>query len=225
MKKIVLLLFVIILISCVGEDIFDDFVEQRIVVSNPISDLKVGDTYQFEFSYFNNVGKKEDVSVNWMSSNASVITIDNQGLATANADGTADISVSLAQNEAVNYELSVNAGSETIVMENPTEIAGVIKSTSSYELKGSFSLVSIEGNLELQLGSNFKATTALPGLYAYLSNNPASVTNAFEIGEVKVFSGANTMNIGTSIGIMDYNYLLYFCKPYNVKVGDGKISN
>lgn len=225
MKKIVLLFFLILLISCVGEDIFDDFVEDRIVVSNPISDLKVGDTYQFEFSYFNNVGKKEDVGVNWQSSNSSAISIDNQGLATAIDEGVATITISLAQNEAVKYDFSVNSGAETVVMENPTEIAGVIKSTSSYELKGSFSLVDTGDNLELQLGSDFKATTALPGLYVYLSNNPTSITNAFEIGEVKVFSGAHTMTIGSSVGIMDYNYLLYFCKPYNVKVGDGKISN
>jgi len=225
MKKIALLFFVTLLQGCIGEDVFDDFVEQRIVISNPISDLKVGDTYKFEFSYFNNVGKKEDVSVNWISTNSSVISIDNQGMATANAEGTADITVSLVEDETVNYTLSINAGAETVVMENPTEIAGVIKSTSSYTLEGSFSLVDIGDNLELQLGSNFKATTALPGLYAYLSNNPTSITNAYEIGEVTVFSGANTMMIGESVGIMDYSYLLYFCKPYNVKVGDGKISN
>ncbi|MEQ6122202.1 Ig-like domain-containing protein [Reichenbachiella sp. MALMAid0571] len=225
MKKLILLFFVITLCNCVGEDIYDDFVEQRIIVSNPISDLKVGDTYQFGFSYFNNVGKKEDVNVNWMSSNTSVITIDNQGLATAVAEGTTKITVSLTQDENIKYELSVNSGSETVMMEDPTEIVGVIKSTSSYQLEGDFTLADAGHGLELRLASNFKATTALPGLYVYLSNNPTSISNAYEIGAVTVFSGANTMSIDASIGIMDYTYLLYFCKPYNVKVGHGKISN
>ena len=95
MKGAVLLFFIITLYGCVGEDIYDDYVDDRIVVSNPISDLKVGDSYQFEFSYFNNVGKKEDASVNWQSSNTSVISIDSQGIATAITEGVATITVSI----------------------------------------------------------------------------------------------------------------------------------
>jgi hypothetical protein len=50
-----------------------------------------------------------------------------------------------------------------------------------------------------------------------------STQQAFEIGAVSVFSGAHSYQLPTSIGLMDYQYLLYWCKPFNVKVGEAKI--
>ena len=224
MKNLTILIGVIFLITgCIGEDVIDDRVDERVVVDNLISELKVGDTYQFEITFFNNVGKVEDANVTWTSSNPTVISVASNGLAEALTEGMSQISV--VANDNVKYEFSVEAGSETVAMENPDERTGTIKTTSSYTLEGDFSLAKIDGALVLQLANNFKATSALPGLFAYLSNNPSSISGAYEIGEVKVFSGANTMSVASSVGIMDYSHVVYFCKPFNVKVGDGKMSN
>ncbi|MEM9549152.1 MAG: hypothetical protein AAGA77_24405, partial [Bacteroidota bacterium] len=63
----------------------------------------------------------------------------------------------------------------------------------------------------------------LPGLYVYLTNNRNTTANALEIGAVEVFNGAHTYTV-EDVGINDYKFLLYFCKPFNVKVGDGEIN-
>ena len=63
---------------------------------------------------------------------------------------------------------------------------------------------------------------SLPGLYAYLTNNPSTVNNAFEIGRVETFSGAHSYRI-SGVGLNDYDDLLYWCKPFSVKVGDGEM--
>ena len=66
------------------------------------------------------------------------------------------------------------------------------------------------------------ADDGLPGLYVYLSNNPNSVSGALEIGPVEVFEGAHDYTI-SGLDITTYAYVLYFCKPFNVKVGHGDI--
>ena len=40
---------------------------------------------------------------------------------------------------------------------------------------------------------------------------------------VNIFDGAHEYTF-TGADIFEYDYLLYYCKPFNVKVGDGEIS-
>jgi len=78
------------------------------------------------------------------------------------------------------------------------------------------------GNLTLRFEDDYRASTALPGLYVYLTNNPNSTNSALEIGAVTTFSGAHTYTI-EDVDISEYQYILYFCKPFNVEVGEGLI--
>ena len=110
------------------------------------------------------------------------------------------------------------------MVSNP-ERTGSLQTTSSYLLEGDFVLSEIDGILTLSFASNYKASTALPGLYVYLTNNPNTTSGAYEIGKVTDFNGVHTYTLPSSIGIMDYDYVLYFCKPFNVKVGDGQFDN
>jgi hypothetical protein len=116
----------------------------------------------------------------------------------------------------------VVAGANTSVQTN--DLSGIITSSSSYELGGSFVLKkTAAGNTELSFGSDYVASTALPGLYVYLTNNRNSIASAYEIGRVEVFKGEHKYDLGTSVGLTDYRFVLYYCKPFNVKVGDGEI--
>ena len=92
------------------------------------------------------------------------------------------------------------------------------------QLEGSYVLkVQDNGVLRLSLGDDYKASTSLPGLYIYLGNNPNSIADAYEIGAVTVFQGAHFYDLPESIGLYDNSYILYWCKPFGVKVGEGKI--
>jgi hypothetical protein len=99
-----------------------------------------------------------------------------------------------------------------------------LQTTSSYELKGDFVLKEEGGVLKLSFASNYQASTALPGLFIYLTNNPSTSSGAFEIGAVTEFEGAHSYDLPNSIDLMDYEYVLYFCKPFNAKVGDGQFN-
>ena len=113
---------------------------------------------------------------------------------------------------------------DDVVVTAPQSYQGTIQTTSSYKLTGSYEYgLNDAGQLVLDIAGNYEASTALPGLYVYLSNNPNSTSVFYEIAEVTVFNGAHSYTLPSSIDISDYKYILYWCKPFNVKVDDSTI--
>ena len=106
------------------------------------------------------------------------------------------------------------------IVESEHFFEGQIRSTSSYLLEGNFRYEFDGQHIVLSLGENYRADTALPGLYVYLTNNPTTPSGGYEIGKVTIFEGAHQYNLPASIALMDYKYILYWCKPFSVKVGD-----
>ena len=90
-------------------------------------------------------------------------------------------------------------------------------------LEGSFTLEQVGDDLLLEFADDYRASSALPGLYIYMTNNKNTNANALEIDAVETFNGAHSYTI-QNVGINDYKFLLYYCKPFNVKVGDGDIN-
>jgi len=217
----------ILLSSCIGDDFIDDFVDPEIRVTNVIDSLEVGTDYQFEADFFNNVGLKSQADIQWSSSAPDIITVTPSGLASALREGQSDITASVdLETGLLERQFSVVAGaSTTSVTESQNSRSGVIETTTFYTLEGDFVLeTNNQGSLTLNLAENFRASSNLPGLYVYLSNNPNSISGAHEVGEVVTFDGAHDYILDDNVGLFDYNYLVYFCKPFNVKVGDGEIS-
>ena len=119
---------------------------------------------------------------------------------------------------------STTIGDDDVVVTAPQSYQGTIQTTSSYVLTGSYEYgLNDAGQLVLDIAADYVASTALPGLYVYLTNNPNSPSGGYEIGEVTVFSGAHSYILPTSIDVNDYKYILYWCKPFSVKVGDSTI--
>ena len=207
--------------SCIGDDIIEDRVDPVVRISNAIDTIENGTSYQFEASFFDQVGKEKMIDLNWSTSDGNNISISETGLATALQTGSSLISVDglAPSGEQVSDEILVTVGDETVV--STSERIGTLQTTSSYELMGDFVLKEEGGILKLSFSDNYKASTALPGLYIYLTNNPTTNSGAYEIGAVTDFEGAHSYELPNSISLTDYEYVLYFCKPFNVKVGDG----
>ena len=207
--------------SCIGDDIIFDTVAETVIIKNPIDSLGFGTSYQFEAVFNNNVGQQETRSILWQSSDSSIIGITINGLATGHQTGMAIITATAAETASM-----AKASIPVIVGENTTATAtdrmGVLKTTSSYTLEGSFVLKEEGDKLVLTLNEDYLASSNLPGLYLYLTNNPNTTNGAFEVGAVSVFSGTHSYTLPDDIELNSYNYLLYFCKPFRVKVGDGK---
>ena len=210
--------------SCIGDDIIMDRVDETLRITVQATSIAAGETFQFEARFTNNIGNAEEGRVIWSSSDETILTITTDGLATAIARGNVVVSaeVTLEDGSTLKEEMDVEVSMITVEVEMPTSRSGVIATTTFYELEGDFVLNEITNGVSLEIAENYKASDALPGLYIYLTNNPNSISDALEIGEVTVFEGAHTYEID-GVGLNDYDYVLYFCKPSRVKVGDGKI--
>jgi len=213
-------LFLVLATACIGEDIIDDFVEPSLRIDNPIEGLQVNTSHSYTATYFNTIGQPEPSNILWSSSDESIIIIDQNGLATAIGEGEATI---MATANSVSDSDIIMAVAEEVEEMQAAEKNGTIVTTSSYVLEGTFTLSENEnGGLDLDIANDYRASSNLPGLYLYLSNNSVSPNGAFEVGAVEVFNGAHSYKI-SDVKINDYKYLLYWCEPFAVKVGEGRI--
>jgi hypothetical protein len=214
--------------SCIKDDIIEDRVDPQLRITNPIDTLEINTSYQLEANFLNNVGREETVSLSWSSSAENVITVSDQGELTALQSGNSIITVDATapSGELVTDEFMLAVGESTVVAPPVTERTGTAQTTTFYELEGDFSLREEGDNLILSFADNYVASSSLPGFYLYMTNNPNSIAGAYEVSKITTFSGAHSYEIPLSdVGLMDYEYLLFYCKPFNVKVGDGQFEN
>ena len=219
------LLSTLLVTACVGEDFVEDYVQPELRLLNPVDSLEFGTTYQFDVQFFNNIGQPEEVDVRWATSAPDVLTITDSGLATAVSGGGVTVTASYQDEfgETATLDFPVGVGEETIIIELD-ERTGSLRGSGGYVMEGDFVLEELEsGDLKLSFGDDYVADDGLPGLYVYLSNNANSKNGALEIGRVQTFEGSHEYVISGDVGIRDYAYVLYFCKPFNVKVGDGEM--
>ena len=227
MSRVTLLFLGLFLLqSCVGEDVLDDLIEERLVVINPVASLNPQESYQLSIRFFNNVGAEEFIPVNYDSSDEAVATVNSVGLISTLTEGQTTISaqVTTPQGQELRESFLLTITNDQLEEAGPTEGFGTIRTTSSYILEGGFLIRELPetGAVRIEVDETYRADTDLPGLYVYLTNNPSSIANALEIGPVEIFSGIHQYTIADT-RLKDYNYLLYWCKPFEVKVGDGQI--
>ncbi|PHI18906.1 hypothetical protein CEQ90_15365 [Lewinellaceae bacterium SD302] len=222
--RIITPLFLLILLSaCIGDDFVADFVQPELRITSTVDSITVDSSYQFEATFFNNVGQAEAAEISWSSSDAAILSITNSGLATARAFGPVTVSASFFDGEnELSQSVDVHTSENVIIPPEPEVREGQIMTTSTYVMEGAFTISEITGGgIMIEIAEDYRADDFLPGLYVYLSNNANTTAGAYEIGAVSVFEGAHSYEV-PDVGINDYQYLLYFCAPFNVDVGNGR---
>lgn len=222
--KLLLLSVILLFSSCIGDDFVQDLVEPQIRLTSSIPQtVAVGDQFQLSATYLNNVGQQADGNLVFLSSDTSIASVDPNGLVMAVSKGTATLTIiAFADDIETISEHSLVVDEETVVVE-PAMVGGTIATTSSYLLTGDFTMEEIDGGVRILISDNYAASTALPGLYIYLTNNKNTNVGALEIGRVQVFEGAHTYDV-PDVTLTDFSHLLYYCKPFSVKVGDAAIN-
>ena len=217
------LIFIVVMLpfgGCIKDDFIDDSMPPELRITSSIDTLAIGENFQMEAIYLNGVGQTQNVPITWSSSNPLIMSITSSGLAEGLQLGDVEV---YAEHGSLIDTIKVAVGNKTVIM--PVEKSGTIATTSTYALEGNFTLKESGDDLILEFFGDYKASQALPQLVVYLSNNAASNGGgAYEIATVTVFSGAHSYTI-PNVGINDYKYVLYFCKPFAVKVGHGEIKD
>ena len=186
------------------------------IVSFP-SFLTVGEGFQFEAAFFDDNGDKTINGFAW-SSDETVLTIDNQGFASAQNPGTATVTAAL----------NGISSSVTVVVEASSEITertGTLMGTG-YDIEGAFSLSEdANGDLILTI-TGYKPDG--PGPYFYLSNiNESRRVDGINLGEARTAGDItiNVSDIDDSAELITYNFLVIWCEPFGVRLGVGEFDN
>ena len=207
--------------GCIGTDYIDDGVAAEVRIASLPDTVAFGDTIDLQATYFNNVGRETPAAVRWASANPDVFRITERGEGIAVSTGETTLSAEVDDDGAtIRAEAPIIVGEQTIV--HVRERRGTIRTTSSYELAGSFVIREDGLDLIVDIAEDYRASTALPGLFFYLTNNPSTTEGAEEVARVEVFRGAHSYRV-RNMQLTDFSHVLYFCKPFNVKVGDGRI--
>ncbi|GAB4247860.1 MAG: hypothetical protein Tsb0034_27180 [Ekhidna sp.] len=221
MKKLTLI--ALVLTGCIGEDVVSDEVSAEVRITNPLSNLEVNDSFQFEYMFLDNVGSEAmPEQITWSTADADVAIINQEGLVTGISTGQAEITLTAILDNLLADITIMFSVSNSPTMQFDGSRSGTVNTTTSYDLMGDFTLTQQDDDLLLAFDANYIADDGLPGLYVYLTNNPNTPTDGYEIGPVSVFSGAHEYMIEDA-GLFDYDYVFYYCKPFRVKVGHGEI--
>ncbi|MGC6422275.1 MAG: hypothetical protein ACON47_10230 [Flavobacteriaceae bacterium] len=165
----------------------------------------------------------DPVAIESNAPNLSTATLTTENTVSDTTATTATESPSIESSDEMLVEETIVSTLDEGIVFSEQFFEGPIRSTSSYLLEGNYRLEHTGQNIILRLDESYRADTALPGLYVYLTNNPATPLGGFEIGMVTVFEGAHQYSLPDTIALMDFKYILYWCKPFSVKVGDAQI--
>lgn len=148
----------------------------------------------------------------WFSENASIASVNAQGVVTGIGLGMVDI-----------YAMVEGLKSNTLTFTVGTGRAGVFIGTGGYKAIGTASLSVIDNKLILELSSNFETSFAL-GTFIYLANSTSGAqvrTSGLEIALITT-NGGKTFDVSAinpSAGLLDYKYVIILCKPASLTFG------
>lgn len=196
--------------------------DPTLVLNNPLEELALGSSHQLSYTYTDELGLETTPAfLQWVSSDEAVIEVDALGQVVALSAGSSVVTVTATSldGQIVETELTITVPEPTVV---DVIRRGSMSSASGYGLRGDFSL-RVEGEeLVLEFEDNYNFDGA-PGPILYLSNNPTTPASTdYQVGGVTATSGAHTYRIPLSeVGLDDFSHLLYWCEPFNIRLGFG----
>jgi len=178
----------------------------EITISSPTQTLDIGQSTQLSISVKNILGEELTGPFQpvWSSSNPGIISVNDQGLATAVAAGPSEITATVDGIISLPYSLTVSGGERT----------GTFQGVNGYNVSGS---VAVDDNT-VELGSNFSASNG-PGLYIYLTTSSSSVSGGIELGALVSTAGVQSYNIPQGEDVNNYQYVIVYCKPFGIPFG------
>jgi hypothetical protein len=149
----------------------------------------------------------------WFSENSAILTVNSSGQVKAIANGVAGIHAKV--NGVKSNSIDFTVGS--------SQLMGTFTAAGGYKAVGTATLKSQNGQITLELSSNFETSFAL-GTFIYLANstNGSNVrSSGLEIAEIKS-NGAKTFNVSQikcNVSLQEYKYVIILCKPASLTFG------
>lgn len=184
----------------------------EILVTADSSSVRRGNTIQLKAEAYNiNGNALPGNQFAWSVSDNTVLKVNDSGLATALAPGTATVTATTGNVSSVPFSISVLGAQRTgTFVKNPSQ-DHVVSGTATLKENN-------EGSLSLEFGADF-ASSGGPDIRVYFSATNALTGDIFEVGQLKSTGGAQIYDIPPGIKINDYDYIIIHCVPFNVTFG------
>ena len=199
----------------------EPLVVATVTVSPDSASIEVGAMQQFEAMAMTSDGMEiPDVEFMWTSSDEMVATVDASGEATAVGAGMAMITATAD---------SVSGSAMLTVME-PASRSGTFSGARGYRASGTVFLEEDpSGELVLRFGSDFMVQQSNFYVILYtitqISFRPPPPDGTFDdLGQVKAKTGAQSYNVPMNVALDTYDYVIIFCRSFNVVVGVAELS-
>ncbi|GAA5037012.1 hypothetical protein GCM10011506_32880 [Marivirga lumbricoides] len=222
MNRLVLysVVFISLFISCIGEDVVEAEVNlAKVEITTPIISLEIGTSIQLDFQYEDQLGMEViPGQIEWQSSDASVLSITQEGLLSADKVGSATIKLTVDNMLMDSITIEANEMTKFSQMRS-----GVFVGKNSYSVEGSCELTDVGGKVELRFNDDFR-TSSGPGLYVYLSNSSTGVAGGASLGELKANTGVQTYQAPENITLNTYQFVHIYCQPFGVLFGTATLN-
>jgi hypothetical protein len=184
------------------------------IITATTGSMKPAETRVLQARVANGLGQTlSNIPITWQSSNTSVATIDQAGNLVAVSTGNTQIVAKAAALQSVPLVIEV--------AEDIQSRTGNFSGSGGYSVAGTATLKKNGSVLELSFGNNFMASNG-PMLGVFLAKNASgslSSNNSIKVADLKSNSGGQTYPVPSGIAINDYNYVVIYCIPFNVRFG------
>lgn len=182
--------------------------------------LPVGATLQYNATIRNSSSAVlSGKNITWNSSNTNVLSINSNGLATALAPGTAQVTATVDGVNSLPFAMTVTPAGGSMR-------SGDFRGHASYTVSGTATLQEENNALVLSFSDNFRSSNG-PGLGIYLAQNaPAVLTssNSVRLDRLKSTSGAQTYAVPASVKLNDFDFVVVYCEPFNIPFGFARLN-
>lgn len=177
---------------------------------------------------------EQDVPIIWTSSDTSILEIDENGNIAPIEKGSVTVTATVAndftdKDEDISASINIEVSEETVVVIAPepepqaTIVAmGSFLGLTGYSAAGGFEIAEEAETSTVQFTPNFD-TGSVPDLVLYLSNSIQTNAGALLISDKVSNSGAQIFTLPEGANQLDYQYVLLYCRAFNVPVGFAKI--
>ncbi len=192
----------------------------RVTIQNAPSYLTIGSSVQLQAKVYNAANQElNGQQVSWSGSNAGVFQVSASGVVTGLSAGAGAVTASSA---------GISSLPVTIQVQPAGGLArsGQFSGNSGYSVSGTATLQQDGDNLALTLGSDFSSGNG-PMLGVFLAKTAAgglSSQNSLKLGDLQKNTGMQVYSVPAGVKLNDYDYVVIYCIPFNVRFGTAKLN-
>lgn len=190
-----------------------------VVIQDAPNAIGAGATLQLSARVYNAAGAELPAqTIGWSTTNAAVLQVSSNGLVTGIGPGTASVTATAEGIGSLPFLIQV-------IPAGGLSRSGTFSGNMGYSVSGTATLEQNGSILKLTLGSDFLASNG-PQLGVYLAKNASgglNSQNSLKLGNLQQNSGMQEYAVPAGVTLTDYDYVVVYCIPFNVRFGTAKL--